>query len=111
LDGAIGAVQRTRRRSIVGGNAAGSAKSKVGSSKSTLARALRDMNERPELGTVDPGTGERRARQILSQISAVIADSASLTHDPGVAHGRFYFRCHCGRHANQRQADFGQHAL
>jgi hypothetical protein len=41
----------------------------------------------------------------------VIADWAALTDDPGVAQGGFYFGCHCGRHANQREADFGQHAL
>jgi hypothetical protein len=34
-----------------------------------------------------------------------------LTDDPGVAHGGFYFRCHGGRRANQREADVGQHAL
>jgi len=47
----------------------------------------------------------------FEETTFVIADSAALTDDPGVTHGGFYFACHCGRHPNQREADFGQHAL
>jgi hypothetical protein len=69
----------------------------------------------------DPGGHFRLIKQkarLLSMMAGqfeettfVIADSASLTDDPRVAHGGFNFSCHCGRHPNQREADFGQHAL
>ena len=72
-----------------------------------------------ELNTSEiKGTVGRAVRQLSTPVTSLrgttfwsLEDSASLTDDPGVAHGGFYFRCHGGRRANQREADVGQHAL